>query len=47
MGVDGDRVPQSEVSIVSVVIIVTDVNDHSPLWTSTFSPITIPEVSLM
>jgi hypothetical protein len=40
---DGDTTPESEVSIVSVIIIITDQNDHSPVWTSTFSPLTIPE----
>ncbi len=37
-------VPQTEISIVSVVIIVGDANDNSPVWTSSFPAITLPEV---
>jgi hypothetical protein len=42
---DGATARESEVGIASVVIIITDANDQSPVWTSTFSPVNIPEVS--
>lgn len=42
---DGDTVAQSEVSIVSVVIIITDLNDNDPVFTSMFSAVTLSEVS--
>ena len=40
-------VPQSEAAIVSVIIVVTDVNDNPPVWTSAFNPVTIAEVSVL
>ncbi len=44
MASDGSTVPQSEATIVSVIIVVLDVNDNSPVWTSVFNPVTLIEV---
>jgi len=37
-------VSQTEESVVSVVIIVGDANDHSPEWSSVFPAISLTEV---
>lgn len=44
MATVSSTVPLSGVSIVPVVIIVTDVNDNDPEFTSNFIPLTVPEV---
>lgn len=44
MSAAGSIVPQTEASIVSVVIIVADLNDNDPVWASIFDPVTISEV---
>ena len=41
---DGDTTPESEVGIVSVSIIIEDVNDNIPVWISAFPDDTILEV---
>lgn len=46
MATASDTTPQSEVNIVSVIIEISDINDNNPVWTSVFSAISIPEVSL-
>ena len=45
MATAGSSTPQSETSVVSVIIKISDTNDNDPVWTSIFSAITIPEVS--
>lgn len=44
---DGATIRESEVSIALVSIIIADINDQPPVWTSAFTPLTIPEVSLL
>ena len=46
MASDGATDRESEVGIASVIIIIADANDQSPVWTTIFSPFTISEVSV-